>query len=242
MKFGKVLDALKLYRPIKRTLRAMVLKTGTYLDLIEQRNDPRYQQARILSNVLLGNAVFEGENFVGQDVEFHGNVLIGYKSTIGHHSILFGGDIEIGKYCQLGPYVSMYAKNHPSEYISSYVGRRLFNGELQTHNIDEPIRIGNDVWIGHGAIILKGVYVGNGAIVGAGSVVTKKIPDYAIVVGNPAQIMRMRFDDEIVELLNQLAWWDRTSQQIDQMKDLFFTNIRDHRAVFIETLKTYLAQ
>lgn len=131
MGIGKVLDRLKLYRPVKRMLRDWATKIGMSLDLIERTDDPRYQQNRILSNVLLGNVKLEGDNFVGQNVEFHGNVLVGYKSTIGHHSILFGGDISVGKYCQIGPYVALYALNHPDSYLTTYVGRRLFNRELQ---------------------------------------------------------------------------------------------------------------
>lgn len=70
------------------------------------------------------------------------------------------------------------------------------------------ICVGHDVWIGTGARILAGAQIGNGVIVGAGAVVSGSVPDYAIVAGNRAEVLRMRFDDETVATLNEIAWWD----------------------------------
>jgi virginiamycin A acetyltransferase len=74
--------------------------------------------------------------------------------------------------------------------------------------------IGHDVWIGHGALILPGVRVGNGAIIGAGSVVARAVPDYAIVAGNPARVVRHRFPPDVVARLNRIAWWDWPVERI----------------------------
>lgn len=68
--------------------------------------------------------------------------------------------------------------------------------------------IGNDVWIGQGARILPGATIGDGVIIAAGAVVAGAVPDYAIVGGNPARVIRMRFDPEIITALVQIAWWD----------------------------------
>ena len=68
--------------------------------------------------------------------------------------------------------------------------------------------LGNDVWIGHGAIVLPGVKLGNGAAVGAGAVVSKDIPPFAIAIGVPAKILRYRFEPEIIAALERIAWWD----------------------------------
>ncbi|PIP53334.1 hypothetical protein COX08_01545 [Candidatus Beckwithbacteria bacterium CG23_combo_of_CG06-09_8_20_14_all_34_8] len=76
--------------------------------------------------------------------------------------------------------------------------------------------IGNDVWIGYDALFMPGVKVGDGAIIAAKSVVTKDVPAYAIVGGNPAKIIRMRFDERIVALLLQLKWWDWDKKKITQ--------------------------
>jgi virginiamycin A acetyltransferase len=68
--------------------------------------------------------------------------------------------------------------------------------------------VGHDVWIGHGALILPGATLGNGVIVGAGAVVSGRVPDYAVVAGNPARVIRMRFPPDDVARLNRIAWWD----------------------------------
>ncbi|MBQ9771237.1 MAG: CatB-related O-acetyltransferase [Lentisphaeria bacterium] len=78
------------------------------------------------------------------------------------------------------------------------------------------IIIGNDVWIGNGATVLSGVTIGNGAVVGACAVVTKDVPPYAIVVGNPARVIRYRFDEKIIEALQKIKWWDWEIEKINE--------------------------
>lgn len=80
----------------------------------------------------------------------------------------------------------------------------------------QQIIIGNDVWIGAYATILGGVRIGNGAVIGAGAVVAKDVPPYAVVVGNPARIVRYRFDQDTIDGLQQLRWWNWTPEQIRQ--------------------------
>lgn len=75
--------------------------------------------------------------------------------------------------------------------------------------------IGNDVWIGQNAVILPGVHIGDGAIIGANSVVGSNVEPYTIVVGNPAKVLRKRFDDELTELLLRFKWWDKSIEEIN---------------------------
>ena len=75
--------------------------------------------------------------------------------------------------------------------------------------------IGNDVWIGQNATILPGVHIGDGAIIGANSIVGSDVSPYTIVVGNPANVLRKRFDDEMIELLLKFKWWDKSIEEID---------------------------
>jgi virginiamycin A acetyltransferase len=77
--------------------------------------------------------------------------------------------------------------------------------------------IGNDVWIGQNAVILPGVQIGDGAIIGASSVVGGHVEPYTIVVGNPARVLRKRFDDELIDLLLQFKWWDRSIDEINAL-------------------------
>lgn len=75
--------------------------------------------------------------------------------------------------------------------------------------------IGNDVWIGYDALIMPGVKIGNGAIIGSRSIVTKDVPDYAIVGGNPAKIVKMRYDGSTIRRLLRIAWWDWGIEKIN---------------------------
>lgn len=86
---------------------------------------------------------------------------------------------------------------------------------------DMPVKgntvIGNDVWIGQNATILPGVHIGNGAIIGANSVVGSDIEPYAVVVGNPARTIRKRFDNELIEIMEKLKWWDKSVEEINNL-------------------------
>ncbi|XME02155.1 CatB-related O-acetyltransferase [Lachnospiraceae bacterium C1.1] len=77
--------------------------------------------------------------------------------------------------------------------------------------------IGNDVWIGQNSVILPGVNIGDGAIIGANSVVGSDVNPYAIVVGNPAKVLRKRFDNELIDLMLKFKWWDKSIEEIDSL-------------------------
>ena len=77
--------------------------------------------------------------------------------------------------------------------------------------------IGNDVWIGQNAVILPGVNIGDGAIIGANSVVGSDVEPYTIAAGNPAKVLRKRFDDELIDLMLKFKWWDRSIEEIDSL-------------------------
>ena len=123
--------------------------------------------------------VEKGANFyTGWEIE------IGDDSTLGINCMI-PYDLKVGKDVMMGPFVVIIGENHQ-------FSRRDIPMRLQGYNLYPPVCIEDDVWIGTGAIILPGITVGKGAIIGAGSVVTKDIPPYAIVGGNPARIIRMR--------------------------------------------------
>lgn len=94
---------------------------------------------------------------------------------------------------------------------------RIFKPETFGYK-DLPVKdtvVGHDVWIGHDAVIMPGVQIGAGAIVAAASVVTRNVPAYSVVGGNPATVIRMRYSTEIIDELLDIAWWDWSLDKIE---------------------------
>lgn len=91
----------------------------------------------------------------------------------------------------------------------------------------KKIKIGNDVWLGQNVLITNGSNIGNGVIAGAGAIITKDVPDYAVVVGVPARIIRYRYTPEQIKELNKIAWWDWTDEEIRDRFEDFYLPIED---------------
>lgn len=127
--------------------------------------------------------------------------------------------LVIGRFCQIADGVTFItaSANHRYDGFSTFPFM-VFSGDgVAAPSMPDPgpdTIIGNDVWIGQGARILPGARIGNGVIVGAGTVVSGVVPDYAIVAGNPARIVRMRFDAETIAALRDIAWWEWDIDQI----------------------------
>lgn len=170
------------------------------------------------------NVKFEGDNGINYGSEFFGNISIGYATTLGFHNA-FHGDIQIGRYCQFGANIAIHTNNHPTTYLSTYISSQLFNGELSKLKMKDKVVIGNDVWIGHGVIILGGVSIGNGAIIAAGSVVNKDVPAYAVAAGVPAKVIKSRFSPKLIQEIEALQWWNKSKNELEEIKPLFFKNL-----------------
>jgi acetyltransferase-like isoleucine patch superfamily enzyme len=128
----------------------------------------------------------------------------------------------IGKYCAIGEEVTIILAGHRPDYVSIYPFaqfRGLWRSVPQAatdHRGKGDIVIGNDVWLGHAALIAAGVKIGNGAVVGSHAVVTHDVPPYAIVAGNPARLIRYRFDEESIAALLDIAWWNWPDEKVDR--------------------------
>jgi virginiamycin A acetyltransferase len=154
-------------------------------------------------------------------------VVIGDYSYVGIYSHL--KNVEIGKFCSIGPKCFFGWGIHPIDGISTspmFYSTKKQNGFTlsKTDKVVEQkkIIIGNDVFIGMNVTILDGVRIGNGAVIGAGAVVSKDVPDYAVAVGNPMQILKYRFPQEIRDALLQSKWWDFDVNDLKSVEENFF--------------------
>lgn len=163
-------------------------------------------------------------------VESYTQVLhsnLGCKVQLGRsNSILYS---EMGRYCytgqnttirnaKLGQFnsiswnVSIGGNTHDMNKVTTHsflvYPKWGMGGNSNWQSVQEVCILGNDIWVGAGVNILRGVTIGSGAIIGAGTVVTKDVPPYAVVVGNPGRIIRMRCTEEIIEKMLEVAWWD----------------------------------
>lgn len=173
--------------------------------------------------------VSESKLEYGAIISHHASVVhssVGKYSSIGRYTKV--NYCDIGKFCSISWDVTIGATNHPVNNITTHAFPYVpYAGYFVKENTQHKVRtlVGNDVWIGCNSVIVPGVKIGNGAIVGAGSVVTKDVPPYAIVAGVPAKIIRYRFTESEIGLLEKLSWWDWPREQIKNNIDLFQTEM-----------------
>jgi virginiamycin A acetyltransferase len=145
-----------------------------------------------------------------------------FEANVLYHFDFIGDKLIIGKFCAVATGVKfiMNGAAHNIQGLSSYPFR-IFGGEWERNLPSEfsfPYRgdtvVGNDVWLGYDSLIMPGMKIGDGAIVASRSVVTKDVPPYAIVGGNPARVIRTRFDEPTIAALLQIRWWDWDPEKI----------------------------
>lgn len=159
---------------------------------------------------------------VGYDVKISHDVEIGRYTYIENFSTIncaiIGNFCSIGERCVIGPWNHNYRMTSNSPIVYRNILSTEYNDK------PKPAKIGNDVWIGSGAVIMGGVAIGNGAIVGAGSVVTKNVEPYSIVVGNPAFEIGKRFSNDRIRSIDASMWWDWTEDRIRENKGFFIAD------------------
>jgi phosphonate metabolism protein (transferase hexapeptide repeat family) len=179
----------------------------------------------------------------------HDGVAIDSSSTLGRYNVLFKnvslinstiGDhtfvqkntaincADIGKFCSIAPSVTIGPGQHPTDFVSSHPAfysekqpiAKTFS-DAESFIPGKRVKIGHDVWIGINCVISDDVTIGTGAVVAAGAVVTKDIPEYAIVGGVPAKVIRYRFDKEKQSQLLKSQWWNWSDEQLKKRQSEF---------------------
>lgn len=183
----------------------------------DARNPVTLPDGTVLEGLVYLSQVIDHPNWTVGDFSYHNSFkpVEDYAGLLAPY--LYAGAPEkliIGKFCQFAEATRFITSsaNHSMAGFSTYPFAIFSPDSLDAYReefaaIGDTV-IGNDVWTGHGATILPGVSIGDGAIIGAGAVVARDVPAYAIAVGNPARVARMRFAPEVIEALLRLKWWD----------------------------------
>lgn len=168
--------------------------------------------SRVYDSVLGHNVRVDRNNFI-----LHSN--LGDYTYTGQFSVIMHS--EIGKYCSISWGVTIGAGEHDYNKITTHDFLYNQNYDINDNKVsydrfEQPLSIGNDVWIGTNATICRGVTIGDGAVIGANSVVTKDVPPYSIVVGVPAKVIKYRFSSDVIASLLDLKWWDFSPEIIKE--------------------------
>lgn len=170
------------------------------------------------------NTIFENKTQILAFVKLM-NVKVGNYTRIGYNCNI--ANSEIGKFSDIARNCNIGLGQHPTNYLSTrkffYSKDKLCTKWYNKIDFEESklVVIGNDVWIGLNSIIKDGITIGDGAIIASGSIVTKDVPPYAIVGGNPAKIIKYRFNEETIKRLLEIEWWNLRDNDITNIVELF---------------------
>jgi acetyltransferase-like isoleucine patch superfamily enzyme len=187
--------------------------------------------SKVYKNYLSSDCKIDKSAFLDAPVRIYGQAKLSKKVRVGQFSYVntrttIHSGSSVGRFCSIGKNVEVGPFNHPMERLStspvSYNAHLHFPNEqgdfVRSKLVRENgVKIGNDVWIGSNAVLVRGITVGDGAVIGAGAVVTKDVSPYAVVAGSPAREIRKRFDDDIIERLLKTKWWEQPLSVISKM-------------------------
>jgi chloramphenicol O-acetyltransferase type B len=202
---------------------------------------PEFSTLQLGRSVKILESEFEGNSDIGDFTCINRSVVNSY-SGIG--ALTYISDSLVGRYAMIGSRVSIGGFEHPTNWLSVAAfqwGQSTENWDvsqdvkIELHNNMKPTYlktvVGPDCWVGNNSVVLSGVNLGIGSVIGAGSVVTKDVGNYEIVVGNPARVLRKRFNMKIVHELIESKWWELPLEKIAHLDfkniDLSLKKLRD---------------
>lgn len=182
-----------------------------------------YPNEEIKSVCFIKNIIVNPNIIIGDYTYYDDNEdIYSFEKRVTHHYDFLNDKLIIGKFCAIAKGVEfvMNGANHRMNSVTTYPFNIMSHGwqKVMPKITDLPSKgdtvVGNDVWIGQNVTIMPGVTIGNGAIIGANTVVTKDVEAYHIVAGNPCQVIRKRFDQELIDHLTKLEWWDWPKEKL----------------------------
>lgn len=210
------------------------MRRGAVLDIIRRR-----RRKLISTFAFVGRECLLGDYVAVERFSKIRNSSIGSYTYVGAWTQVLNA--TIGRYCSIAHSVKVGLGRHPTDRFSTsplfYSANNIFGidtGVGTTFEEYRPITIMNDVWIGANAVVMDGVTLGNGCIIAAGAVVTRDVPDYAIVAGVPARVMRYRLAQRDIAMLLESKWWELDLEELIQYRESFHS-----LAEFVYNLSSY---
>lgn len=179
---------------------------------------------KVSAQPLIRSSIISKKSAVWNDSIIINSTMGDYTYISDHTNIYY---TSVGKYCSIASYCAVGGPSHPLNFVSTspvfLSGRNALKKHFATIQY-EPYKnttIGNDVWIGANSCIKAGITIGDGAVVGMGSVVVKDVGPYEIWAGNPAHLIRKRFDDDTISFLLKTKWWDFSDEELRRFAEFF---------------------
>ena len=211
-----------------------ITKTKNYLINKFVKKNSVFWNTNIASGTSLNNVHVKERVSFAKNASIS-NSKIGKYTSIGRNTKIT--HTEIGSFCSISWDITINAIEHPYDRLTMHAFPYLpsYGFVEQRESFYKKVIIKNDVWIGANVVIMPGITIGNGAIIGAGAVVTKNVQDYEIVAGVPAKHIKFRFEQDIINKLLKLKWWEKDISKIKQNINLFKKQISD------EVIETFLS-